>query len=121
MQVFNNSIHSYPKDTVYVGRPSKWGNKFIIGKDGTRAEVISKYANWIRTQEHLMNALDELKGKDLLCWCAPQACHADLLLAMANAETIEYVKHPGITVHEPTDAEHMKFIKRFDIDYGDDL
>lgn len=32
---------------VYIGRPSKWGNPFVIGKDGTREEVIAKYAEWI--------------------------------------------------------------------------
>jgi hypothetical protein len=29
-------------DRVYVGRPSKWGNPFVIGRDGTRDEVIAK-------------------------------------------------------------------------------
>jgi Domain of unknown function (DUF4326) len=28
-------------DRVYVGRPSKWGNPFAIGRDGTRDEVIA--------------------------------------------------------------------------------
>ena len=28
---------------IYIGRPSKWGNPFIIGRDGTRKEVIDKY------------------------------------------------------------------------------
>ena len=31
-----------------------------------------------------MAALPELRGKDLLCWCAPEACHGDLLLKQAN-------------------------------------
>jgi Domain of unknown function (DUF4326) len=34
-------------DRVYVGRPSKWGNPFVIGRDGTRDEVIAKYRAWI--------------------------------------------------------------------------
>jgi hypothetical protein len=32
---------------VYVGRPSKWGNPFVIGRDGSREEVIAKYRAWI--------------------------------------------------------------------------
>ena len=32
----------------------------------------------------LMAALPELRGKDLLCWCAPEAYHGDLLLRLAN-------------------------------------
>lgn len=69
---------------VYIGRPSKWGNPFVIGTDGDRTEVVRKYAAWIKTQPHLMNALPELKGKTLACWCAPYACHGDILLKLAN-------------------------------------
>jgi len=32
---------------VYIGRPSKWGNPFVIGRDGSRADVIAKYRTWI--------------------------------------------------------------------------
>lgn len=31
----------------------------------------------------------DLAGRDLLCWCAPRACHADLLLLFANAKCCE--------------------------------
>ena len=68
---------------VYIGRPSKWGNPFVIGKDGTRAEVVQKYATWLETQPQLLSALSELKGKTLGCWCAPLACHGDVLAALA--------------------------------------
>lgn len=47
---------------VYIGRPSKWGNPFVIGRDGSRAEVIAKYRAWIVAQPGLMGALDELRG-----------------------------------------------------------
>ena len=70
---------------VYIGRPSKWGNPFAIGEDGTRAEVIEKYRAWIVQQPHLMAALHELKGKRLGCWCAPRACHGDVLAELADA------------------------------------
>jgi hypothetical protein len=69
---------------VYIGRPSKWGNPFVIGRDGTRNEVIAKYRAWIVSQPELMNALDELRGHDLVCWCAPLACHGDVLVELAN-------------------------------------
>jgi len=70
---------------VYIGRPSKWGNPFSIGKDGDRDEVIAKYRAWIQTQPELMKALPELKDKILGCWCAPQACHGNILAEMAAA------------------------------------
>ncbi|RWK52772.1 MAG: DUF4326 domain-containing protein, partial [Mesorhizobium sp.] len=38
---------------VYIGRPSKWGNPFVIGPDGSRAEVIAKYRAWIASQPEL--------------------------------------------------------------------
>jgi hypothetical protein len=69
---------------VYVGRPSKWGNPFREGVNGTRADVIEQYARWIRTQPQLMRDLHELRGKTLACWCAPKACHADVLIKLAN-------------------------------------
>ena len=69
---------------VYIGRPSKWGNPFSIGKDGDREEVIQKYEQWIKTQPHLVSALHELKGKTLGCWCKPKACHGDVLARMAD-------------------------------------
>jgi hypothetical protein len=65
---------------VYIGRPSKWGNKFQIGLDGTREEVIEKYKKWFLTQPELIAALVELKGKVLGCWCAPKLCHGDVLI-----------------------------------------
>lgn len=72
---------------VYIGRPSKWGNPFLIGKHGTREEVIAKYEVWLRTQPHLVAALPELRGKVLGCWCSPQRCHGDVLARLANQPT----------------------------------
>lgn len=69
---------------LYIGRPSKWGNPFIIGKDGTRKEVIDKYRAWILDQPDLMNSLPELEGKVLGCWCKPNSCHGDVLADLAN-------------------------------------
>ena len=73
------------KHDTYIGRPSKWGNPFEIGKDGTRDEVIAKYRAWIMTQDKLLDSLHELVGKTLGCWCSPQACHGDVLVELANA------------------------------------
>ncbi len=70
-------------DRVYVGRPSKWGNPFAIGRDGTRDEVIAKYRSWLMQQPALLAQLPELRGKNLVCWCAPQRCHADVLVEFA--------------------------------------
>lgn len=70
---------------VFIGRPSKWGNPFFVGRDGTRKEVIAKYRAWIVTQPHLMAALHELRGKVLGCHCSPKQCHGEVLAELANA------------------------------------
>jgi hypothetical protein len=44
----------YQNYDVYIGRGSKWGNPFVIGKDGDRDEVIAKYREWIKTQPQLL-------------------------------------------------------------------
>ena len=74
-------------DSVYVGRPSKWGNPFILGRDGTRVQVIERFEKWFLSQPELIEeAKKELRGKDLLCWCAPERCHADIILRVVNAD-----------------------------------
>lgn len=85
-RVLNLYADRIPRDAVYVGRGrgSKWGNPFRIGQDGARDEVIAKYRQWIMRQPRLLAALRELEGKDLVCFCAPRACHADVLLELAN-------------------------------------
>lgn len=75
-----------PYDT-YIGRPGPYGNPFAIGRDGTRAEVIAKYEAWLLSQPELLARVrTELCGKVLGCWCAPQACHGDVLARIANED-----------------------------------
>ena len=76
---------------VYIGRPSRWGNPFSVGQDGTRDEVIVKYLKWLKNQPELLDALPELKGKVLGCWCAPKACHGDMLARLANGDDYKTV------------------------------
>lgn len=91
-RVLNKKTDTIPPDAVYVGRPNKWGNPFKIGDlddEGhyiTRQQSIDHYLMWI-TGKLDRKELDigELKGKDLVCWCAPLPCHADILLELANA------------------------------------
>ena len=67
---------------IYIGMPSKWGNPFKVGKDGTRQEVIEKYRAYIMTRKDLLESLHELEGKRLGCFCAPMACHGDVLVEL---------------------------------------
>lgn len=76
----------FPENNINIGRPTKFGNPFKIGPGCTRAEAIERFEAWIQTQPELLAAAKrELKGKNLLCYCAPQACHGDVLLRIANS------------------------------------
>jgi len=90
-RVLNKHANDNHRGAIYIGRGSKWGNPFRIGLEGDRATVIAKYERWLRTQHHLLRALDELKGHDLVCFCAPLPCHGDLLLRLANATREERI------------------------------
>ena len=70
----------YEAFDVYIGRGSIWGNKFIIGKHGTREEVIEKYDKWIRKRRKAMKQLHRLVGMRLGCYCKPKPCHGDVLI-----------------------------------------
>lgn len=74
---------------VYVGRPSRWGNPYIVGKHGTREEVIGMYREWLLQQPDLMARIHTLRGKTLGCWCKPAACHADVLAELADSGEYE--------------------------------
>ena len=83
-KVINIRFHDKGANYQYIGRPSKWGNPYSIGKDGDRAEVIEKYRKYILNSPELMKALPELKGKELGCWCFPLACHGDVLVELVE-------------------------------------
>lgn len=86
-QVLNKRSEGVRAGAVYIGRPSKWGNPFVMGRDGTREEVVAKYREFLAARPDLVaRARAELKGKDLLCFCAPKACHGDVLIEIANGE-----------------------------------
>jgi hypothetical protein len=79
-RVLNKKRDAIPKGAVYCGRPSRWGNPFVIGKDGDRDTVCDRF------EREVLPMLDvsELRGKDLVCFCAPERCHCDAILHKAN-------------------------------------
>ena len=75
------------KYDVYIGRPSIWGNPFVIGRDGDKADRLRKYREWIISQPQLLErAKRELRGRTIACWCKPEACHGDILAEIADAD-----------------------------------
>lgn len=84
-RVYNKHHGDAPADAVNVMRPHPLGNMFKIGRDGTRDEVCDAYDTWLteRAQNGSVD-LEPLRGRDLLCCCAPLRCHADTILRLAN-------------------------------------
>lgn len=83
-RVVNMRHYSFSKHPhVFIARPSKWGNPFRIGVDGSRRTVIEKYEEHIRSRPDLLiDILLDLEGADLICWCHPLPCHGDVLVRL---------------------------------------
>lgn len=85
-----------PSNTVYVGRPTMWGNRWQIG---THSNFLGRAVRTVGEAVHCYRSLmwpdphhhawvrEKLRGKNLACWCPLDwPCHADVLLEIANAE-----------------------------------
>jgi hypothetical protein len=90
---------------VYIGRGegSIFGNPFTHKQEtqaqvvvGSRDEAIQAFRDWLagaawqdvepERRQAILDAIPTLKGKVLGCWCAPLACHGDVLAELANAQ-----------------------------------
>ena len=89
-------------DAINVARPSIFGNPFVVGKDGDRAECVELYRAMIggllalgRTpplsalslaRAAILGNMRRLTGKNLACWCRldGKPCHAEVLIEIAN-------------------------------------
>ena len=79
---------------LYIGRDmthhiagalgSKWGNPFKAFKnnDYSRNLCLKRFEDHIRRNSGLFNAVMELEGKELGCWCKPSPCHGDILIKL---------------------------------------
>lgn len=88
-----------PPNTVYVGRPTKWGNPFHIGSDCTAQEAVMQFTGWIAARDsdyarsgrmtdgpYSFTIRNQLRGKNLACFCPlDKPCHASVLLEIANS------------------------------------
>lgn len=93
-KVYNKYHGDVPRDAVFIGRGSKWGNPYSHLRSAyltvilvhTREEAVRRYNFYILFGDgrHLLKDIHELRGKDLVCFCAPKPCHGDVLLELAN-------------------------------------
>jgi Domain of unknown function (DUF4326) len=89
-----------PPNTVKVDRTTRWGNPYRVGMHGTAERCVQLFEYLLggylclttgdpkEAKEYMDMArrdIHELQGKNLACWCRPgRACHADVLLRVAN-------------------------------------
>ena len=75
------NVNRQSPHVLYIGRGSKWGNPYKLGRDGDRKEVIEKYQSYLLDSPHLLRSIKrgELDGMTLACYCKPRACHGDVL------------------------------------------
>ena len=81
--------HGEVDGLVRIDRRTRWGNPWIVGRDGSRAEVIARYRVdlWrrIRAGEIALEDLADLHTKThYLCWCWPLECHGTVLARAAQ-------------------------------------
>ena len=107
-----------PQGAIVVARPSRWGNPYaesdpaaiVALSDDFQVEVPLTAEHAVALYRELMavrlwwepdhhpedialargwaTALEELRGRDLACWCPiGEPCHADVLLALANGSS----------------------------------
>lgn len=83
-----------PPNTVYVGRPTQFGNPYRVGDNDpmlvgaklTPESAVRMFRWYLQSRPELKaKVVAQLRGKNLACWCKPGApCHADVLLEIAN-------------------------------------
>jgi len=99
ISVINGKVEGFlGRGKIYIGRGnisyalggSVLQNKFTIGKDGKRADVISKYRKWLWAEfnkredvyRELVRIAEKVKAGEkvqLACWCKPLDCHGDVI------------------------------------------
>jgi len=74
------NVHKEPCD-VCIMRPNILGNPFIIGRDGTREEVVALHQDYmyhrIEWDKQYRDAIFALQGLRIGCCCSPKFCHGD--------------------------------------------
>ncbi len=107
------NAHDYHGPGVYVGRHhprfpqgSPLSNPYHVGKDGSRGLALAKYHAWLRQQwraggpakDELLRLADAYRQSGeltLVCWCAPAACHAEIVAQVVHELAAE--AEPNIT------------------------
>lgn len=86
-------IHDGSSKRIFHFPSSKWQNPFAVSKTTWRQMACEKFRSALldgslkdADGQPLREKLSELRDLRLGCWCKPEACHADVLAELANAE-----------------------------------
>jgi hypothetical protein len=81
-------------DVVKIDRSTRFGNPYRLKKDGgdyTRHESVERYREWfynrIENDPDFKQAVEDLEGETLACWCTPKACHGDVIVAYLEKDS----------------------------------
>lgn len=119
----------------YIGRGSPLGNPYRIGRDGTREEVIVKFSQWIVQKINagdpdIINELGRLEeltitnqGLTLLCYCAPEKCHGEIIRAILDGMLARRIEFQALIIGGKHDGQvgrltcqEFKVGMRFELD-----
>lgn len=92
-RTLNVHIHGKPADgdphAVYVGRPGPFGNPVEVTEETPRGSALVGYLEHLRGNPDLVDRIRvEMMGKDAVCWCAPRACHGDIIRHIADGNPV---------------------------------
>lgn len=94
-------------DVIYIGRGSIWGNPYPMYNESERESVIHGYRLylWKQIQSGKIDRpmLLSLCNCRIACFCAPKACHGDVIVA-AVKWCIENIYQNPLT-----NTEHLRY------------
>ena len=74
---------------VYVGRPSPYGNPVPVSEDAPRGVAIMGFLEHLKESPALVEKIRaDIGDKDVICWCAPRDCHADIIRYVAAGNPV---------------------------------
>ena len=78
-----------PENGTYIGRNPRWGdtfwgNPFKLRREEDREFILGQYELWLKTADHILARIDELRGRTLWCHCHPLQCHGEILAEVAS-------------------------------------
>lgn len=88
LQRVSQQLNGLP--AVNCARPHRWGNPFKVDDYTSVQQVIEQFNQMVREGKtppfSLANIREELRGKNLACWCKiGEPCHCDILLSISNS------------------------------------